>query len=296
MEQVTCHVCRSADVAPYATVHGYELQKCTACALLFVSPLPTEEEIAAVYSTGYFQHEEGDDVFGYADYDQDKESMRPTFEKYLDVIESRTSGKTLFDVGAATGFFLDIAAARGLKTGGNDIAEYAVEAGKKKGHEMWLGDLTELEIPQKYAVVTMWDVLEHVRNPRQTMQSVFDLVEEDGVVVINTVDAKSWWARALGKRWNAIVPPEHLHYFAPNNVTALLEEVGFTDVWVTKIAKKFSLPYIFKTLHRWQGLKIWNWLAAKTDRGWLRTLAIPVNLRDNMVVFATKPKQHDSTH
>lgn len=294
MERVTCHVCQTATAVLYATVHGYDLHKCTVCKLLFVSPLPTEEEISAVYSASYFTHEEGADVFGYADYDQDKESMRPTFERYMDLIEQRVDGRALFDVGAATGFFLDIAAARGWKTAGNDIAQYAVEVGKRKGHQMYCGDLVALELQNAYAVVTMWDVLEHVRDPRKTVQSVFDLLEQGGTVVINTVDAQSWWARALGKRWNAIVPPEHLHYFSGTNLTQLLEESGFTDVWVTKIAKKFSLPYIFKTLHRWQGLRIWAWLARVTEKEWLRSLAIPVNLRDNIVVFATKPKSYEN--
>ena len=85
--------------------------------------------------------------FGYVDYDTDKEPMIPAFNRYLDMCLEWSKmvfdhvPKKLFDVGAATGFFLHIAQARGFEVSGVEMSAFAVGLAKKKGIDVLVGDM-----------------------------------------------------------------------------------------------------------------------------------------------------------
>lgn len=263
---------------------------------MFVHPTPSPETLKAVYSSQYFKNE-GKNNFGYTDYDKDKEPMRGVFELYLEKLEHLTSGRKIFDVGAATGYFLDIAAKCGWKTYGSEISAYGAETAQMRGHKMILGSIVGNTPEEKMDVVTLWDVLEHVDDPKAYLYSVYDMLSENGVVAINTVDASSWWAKTLGPRWHLIVPPEHLNYFSKKSIGIALKDAGFSVIEIRKIGKKFSPAYIFKMLASWQGLLLWKKLAQMTDNSFFRFFSIPINLHDNMFIIARKDhaKSHKNT-
>ncbi len=284
-ETPLCHICRSQDVQFFCEKNGHRLYDCTQCDFTFVFPVP--DNLAAIYGEEYFKNEGKADA-GYTDYDKDKEPMRPVFELYLKKLAGLTEGRNIFDVGAATGYFLDIAKQDGWKTFGSEISDYAAKEAQSRGHEMVAGSIVGRALSEKMHAVTLWDVLEHVDDPRAYLFAVNDMLGDSGMLAINTVDRSSVWARALGPRWHLIVPPEHLNYYSPNNLEMLLRESGFQVLEVKKIGKKFSAAYIFKTLASWQGLPLWSLLAKKTDTALFRKLALPINLRDNVFVLARK--------
>lgn len=254
---------------------------------MFVFPTPSKEVLEKIYEEDYFSNK-GKSEFGYTDYDKDKEPMRLVFELYLDKLSRLTSGRNIFDVGAATGYFLDIAKKDGWHTYGSEISTYGKEEGEHRGHTMYLGSLRDVSCNTKMDVITMWDVLEHVDDPIAYVRDAKELLGSKGIIAINTVDASSLWARIMGMKWHLIVPPEHLNYFSRESLVRLLEAEGFEILEIKKIGKSFSLPYILKTLASWQGLAIWTTLAQWTSRTYLRHISLPINLFDNMFVIAKK--------
>ena len=282
-----CRVCNSKDVRFFCEKNSYRLYDCAKCSFTFVFPIP--QDLASIYSQEYFKNS-GKEHAGYTDYDKDKEPMREVFELNLKKLAGLVSGRKIFDVGAATGYFLDIAKTEGWKTFGSEISTYAANVARSRGHAMTEGsivDRDELKSNQVDAA-TLWDVLEHVDDPRAYLSALNRMLTDDGVLAINTVDRSSLWARLLGSRWQLIVPPEHLNYYSPKNLELLLEECGFTMLEVKKIGKKFSPAYVFKMLASWQGLSVWASLAEKTDSPFFRRFALPINLRDNVFVLARK--------
>lgn len=237
-----------------------------------------------MYNEDYF-HNAGNQEFGYSDYDQDKEPMRHIFERYLGFFGKPGS---IFDIGCATGYFLDRAKEYGWKTYGVEISSYAAHEARSRGHTVYVGELPTLSIEEKMNVVTMWDVLEHVDNPRAYLLAAHKVLNDGGYLAINTVDTSSVWASVMGKRWHLIVPPEHVNYYNPENVRTLLEQTGFEVCDVRKIGKRFSLPYFFTMGYRWQGLVLWKQLAKFFDSPFWRKVWLPVNLRDNMFLIARK--------
>lgn len=282
-ETPRCIICDSvADI--FSEKSGYTLYTCRTCALTFVYSVP---HAASVYGEDYFSGASGG--FGYVDYDADKEPMVQTFEEYLRRIALVTKGKRILDVGTATGFFLQIAKRFGFNVHGVELSPYAAQRAIEKGIPMTIGTLSKVPTSLKFDVITMLDVIEHVYNPALELVYANALLEKDGVLVINTPDIGSLFARLMGARWHLIVPPEHLFYFNRSNMRRLLEQKGFEVLSMSTIGKQFTLQYIFQTLHRWQGLSLWHFLADFCERRtWLKRLALPINLGDNMFVMARK--------
>lgn len=277
-----CVLCR-AHTTIFGKKNGYTLYVCSVCALVFVDPIP---QAIDVYGEDYFAGASAG--FGYVDYDKDKEPMVPTFEKYLARIAALAQGNTLLDVGAATGFFLHLAREHGFDVYGVEISPFAAARAREKGIRMITGTLADLPESPRFNVITMLDVIEHVKEPREELLRVCSLLEKDGVVIINTPDIGSVYARLMGRRWHLIVPPEHLYYFNRKNIQTLLQECGFEVVSISTVGKRFTLQYIFKMLYMWQGLRIWKYVSNLCEHTWLNRVALPINLRDNMFVIARK--------
>lgn len=284
-ESIACPMCGAMGAHLSSSKNGYDIYACPACALRFVHPMP--RATADIYAETYFAGaEEG---FGYVDYDADKQPMVGAFKKYLAYIRKlRPVARTLFDVGAATGFFLEIAQHEGFTVSGVEISEYAAGKAREKGIDMRTGTLDAVPSDSRYDVITMLDLIEHVTDPTDVLRKAHALLAPSGLLVINTPDAGSFYARLMGSRWHLIVPPEHLYYFNRKNISALLERIGFRVRTVTTVGKSFTLPYLFRTLHGWLGWGILDTFAKWSAAPVLRSIAIPINLGDNMFLIAEK--------
>lgn len=287
-QEINCPICGSKKIKFFCEKNRYNIYNCQDCEVGFVWPEPSS--LADIYQAPYFKGDLDDggiNKFGYTDYEEDKKAMRETFVIYLNKILKLTTGKKIFDVGAATGYFLDLAKRAGWQTSGIEISEYAVKIASAKGHQIFLGDLEDLESKERYDVITMWDVLEHLADPKKYLKSVHDVLHQEGILAINTINRSSWWARLWGRNWQAIMPPEHLFYYSVESLKILLEQGGFRIIEKSKIAKKFTLPYIFKVLERRYNLPFLGKLSDLLYKAGFK-IGLPVNLRDNIFIIAKK--------
>lgn len=287
-QAINCPICQAKKINFFCEKNGFKLYNCSACQLIFVWPMPSN--LADIYQASYFKGGLDcgrENKFGYVDYEEDKKAMRETFVVYLNKILKLTAGRTIFDVGAATGYFLDLAKQAGWQTSGIEISGYAVKIARAKGHQIFLGNLEDLESKEKYDVITMWDVLEHLSDPVNYLRLINNILNQDGALVINTIDSGSLWARLWGSNWHAILPPEHLFYYSAKSLKILLEQSGFKIIEKLKIGKKFTPPYICKILaHRYHRPFLGK-LSGFLNRFGFK-IGLPVNLRDNIFIIAKK--------
>lgn len=286
-QKMSCPICGQDSISFCARKNGCDLFRCAMCGLIFIHPLPADT--SHLYNDDYFAGAVRG--FGYVDYDKDKAAMEKQFLQYLADIEMLVGqpGRML-DVGAATGYFLELAKNRGWRPLGVEISAYAAGLAVGKGLDVRTGSLAVLaNFNDRFEAVTMWDVLEHLPDPKTDLSIVHTLSAPGGLLVINTPNAASFLARCLGRRWHLLVPPEHLFYFTPKAVTKLLDEAGFEIINISYPGKKFTLEYIVHTLARWQGFNLWKWLLKFLEkRPRLAQFGLPINLRDNMLVIAKK--------
>jgi len=284
---IRCIACGSDKYSPYSMKGEYTLYQCSDCGHVVVLPIP--ENLSEVYDGEYFTGAKKG--FGYVSYDRDKEPMHAVFEKSLIEAESLLGGVgTLVDVGAATGFFIKIALSRGWNSAGVELSAFAAKKARDSGLDVRTGTLIQNYFPQKSAdLVTLWDVIEHMPNPVEDLEQVRKVLRKDGILLINTPDVGSLYARILKSRWHLIVPPEHIHYFNKKSIRLLLEESGFRVESISTMDKSFTLEYVVQILARWLDVSFIQYLVE-----WLENhptigrLSMYINLRDNMFIVARK--------
>ena len=288
MNNVSCKICGSEAKLSFQK-NNYDFHKCKNCDLIFVHPQPNDLDI--FYDKSYYKSDVSNkDFFGYADYEKDKEPMKSNFVDILEYMKDKVPSQSVFDIGAATGYFLDIAKSKNWATYGSEISNYSYNLSRVKGHKMVLGGLEKYDDTLQFGMVTMWDVLEHLKELNLYLKGVNRILKDEGWVLINTINAKSLWAKLWGKNWNMIIPPEHLFYFSKKNLNKLLEDNGFQIVEYRKMFKKFSLSYIFKVLYNWQKIKVFKKLSIIFDNKFWRKFKIPIYLGDNIFILAKKIK------
>ncbi len=287
LQKISCPVCGKAASHLYVK-EGYRIARCGACCTLFVENPPGDT--SDIYDESYFFG--GASGGGYGSYDEEKEMMRTTFERCLDLIATNQPSGSLFDIGAATGYFLGLARARGYLVSGVDISPAAALEAAKKGIDVKAGTLSSVSLPSNaYEVVTMFDVLEHVADPGKLLAEANQLLAPEGILFGSTPDSLSLNARLMGKRWHMLFPPEHLVLMNDKSLRLLFERKGFDVLWTGRVTKWFSLPYILQTAARWLKIPFLSRLGMHLRGTWLGRVAIPLDLRDNLFFMVRKREQ-----
>ena len=287
LEQAACLFCPE-DVAverlfvdpPLAVV------RCTGCGLVFVSPRVGADYLEEVYGERYWCSPAAKH-YGYTDYRADAADWLRTYRRRVEVLSGRLSlGARVLDVGCAAGFFLEVMDNAGFDVWGIEIsAVIADEARRRVGeeriHRGTLGDAPYR--PQSFDLIAFWDVIEHLPDPVGSLRAARRLLREDGLLLIETQNVESRFARLMGHRWQHFKQVEHLWHFAPSTARRLLEAGGFEQVEVTSrgAGKHVSIDFVVERAGRVHPLLS----TALSPVARLRA-APYVNLLDEMILLA----------
>ncbi len=226
-----CALCGGAGRVMFRK-RGYPIVRCDRCRSGFIPREAVPEDLESLYSPEYF---EGGCASGYPGYVADAAILERNFGRRLALIGSLREPGRLLDVGAAYGLFLKTARARGWNGVGVELAsDCAREAERLSGVPVVAGDFLTVDLSGGFDVVCMLDVLEHMRDPMACLRRAASLLNRDGMLVIETGDLASPWARLLGKHWYFIDPPQHLFYFTRDALVRALQTAGFAGpivVW-----------------------------------------------------------------
>lgn len=243
---IPCNLCGATQTEPYCPSNGLGLVRCGNCGLVYVSPRPDPNELYALYGETYFHNNESG-VVGYTNYIADERNIRKTAARRLAALERFIQRGRMLDVGCAVGFFLDTARGRGWQVEGLDVSNFAVEYAREHfGLSARTGSFTGLEFaPESFDLVTMWDVIEHVPDPKAYIHKAAAVLRSGGVLALATPDIDSLPAKLTGRRWVGYkLSEEHLYYFSRRTLAHMLEEAGF-DILDTRHVGKYVTLRLF---------------------------------------------------
>lgn len=223
----------------------HQFVRCNQCGVERISPQPSNETLAKIYGAHYY------DAWGLHENEQVVADLKKrTFRYVLGKLGRKAApGDKLLDLGAATGFLLEIAAERGYKPYAVEFSEFGANAIAKKfgPGSVFCGELPDAKFPDAgkgdFQVVTMCDYIEHVRDPKQTLTLARQWMAPGGSLAITTPDAGAPSRKLLGHGWTHY-KIEHLFYFNKKNLEQLLLEVGFRSVRFYPLWKSLTLDYI----------------------------------------------------
>jgi hypothetical protein len=258
--------------------------------MLMRGRLPARDELEEIYAPEYFKYSPEAPADGYADYFGDAGRHRETARRRLSLIDRFASSRgRLLDVGAAAGFFVDEAVRVGWEAEGIDIAPQVVEWGRRElDVPLRVGDVAAVEGRGTYAVVTMWDYIEHSLDPAGELATLNELLGPDGIVALSTGDIDSLAARLCRSRWHLLTPRHHNFFFSAGTLVRLLERSGFDIAWLGHPGSRYSLAHLAYKFDRGVRTAVTAAAARRIATSRFGRYSLPLNLLDIVTVVARK--------
>ncbi|MDG1571499.1 class I SAM-dependent methyltransferase [Robiginitalea sp. M366] len=136
-----------------------------------------------------------------------------------------TQGR-LLDLGAGTGAFVRKAREKGFEAQGMEPNAEARKQALQKGVELH-PDLHTIAA-QKFDVITLWHVLEHIPDLEVQLNWLQAHLEPGGLLVLALPNYQSWDARHYAGHWAGYDVPRHLWHFSRQGIQNTLQPYGFT--------------------------------------------------------------------
>ena len=235
MEHVRCSLCGAEAPHPWLETKDrfsgtpFQLVVCNQCGLIYLSPRPTMEELAAYYPEEYEAYQPEASAMSAAQSWHTKR-MWEMQAGYLHRFK-QPPGR-LLDVGCATGEFLNAARARGWQVRGIELIEQSAQLARERyGLEVSTGMLETVDLAEDtYDAITMWDVLEHLPDPRKALEQCHWLLKRGGVVIFSIPNLASFDRYLFGSRWIGWDAPRHFTLFGEETLKQALDQSGFSIV------------------------------------------------------------------
>ena len=241
----SCPVCRLAAGVSYQFCRNddYRIHRCRDCDVEFVFPQPSDEVLSSIYTESYFIGSEDEKTAQMV-----ADIKRATANLYLDVVTRVMNGQTsrLLEIGCGSGDFLIEASRRGFTVEGIEYSEHAAAVANSRLGEkpVVVGTPDTVEIsPATYDIVAAFDVIEHLRDPKTSIEKFRLVLKPGGLIAIVTPSLDSWSRQLLGRHWMEY-KREHITYFSERSLRRLLESAGFSSIEFVPNYKVLTYDYI----------------------------------------------------
>mgnify|MGYP000911688454 CR=1 FL=1 len=234
-----CPVCQGSSFSNYLNVEDFTvshkeftIQQCNACYFLFTNPRPPMEEIGAYYqSEDYISH-----------HDDAKNLMSKvytsvrnhTIKGKVNLINELHSKKgKLLDIGCGTGNFIQACKENGWLVKATEPDSEARNVGATRlGSEIFDSINAPAIQDERFDIITMWHVLEHVHNLNEVVSWLHEHLNPNGKIIIAVPNPQSFDATYYRRFWAAYDVPRHLYHFTKSTMKKLMDNHG---LHVTKV-------------------------------------------------------------
>ena len=199
----------------------YALVHCPACSFVWQSHPPAPEKMHLHYTEAYHRLISESGQNSPVRWRDRKAALAP----------HKQSG-ALLDLGCSSGAFLESMRGESWKLYGIEMSsETARTAEARTGAQVFVGDILDASFaPESMDVITCFDVLEHVYEPRQLIQKVVEWLKPGGIFYVLVPNIDSAEARLFGTYWYGLELPRHISHFSPASLSYMAKTVGLEEV------------------------------------------------------------------
>jgi 2-polyprenyl-3-methyl-5-hydroxy-6-metoxy-1,4-benzoquinol methylase len=217
------------------------------CGLMWLDPMPLEEDIHEAYQT-YYTHGENAQ--------KESQNIKPItkvlsylfqlFLRLTPITKERIALDRMFLVNIKPGKLLEIGCGDGARLGrlsalgwsveGQEVDPVSAAIAAKRGLEIHLGPLEKLSLPaESYDAIVMNHVIEHVHEPVKLLSECRRLLKAKGTLVSVTPNIRSYGHRIFKANWRGLEPPRHVMLHCQESLRLVAQQAGFENpaMWTT---------------------------------------------------------------
>ena len=218
-----CPACGSDRWSTLFTVRAFGIGRCDECRLVFT--------LGAAADDGAMQ---------YPPFDQRETALVRLLRlltnqllreraRLVEGVQAREGGR-LLDFGCGSGAFARLMAGRGYDVVGVEPFSLGRPI-ERPGLRLVRAPLEELRDDLgTFDIITTWQVLEHVPDPRAIVAALAQHLAPGGTLVVSVPNFASWQSRLFGPGWFHLDPPRHLSHFERSSLQALVRAAGLAII------------------------------------------------------------------
>jgi SAM-dependent methyltransferase len=207
----------------YQTAGEFSADRCGDCGLVFVNPMPSAADLAALYPEDYYSYQPPRLLGGPKHWLKSfvglrKKALLPHFDR----------PGTMLDIGCGAGQYLLEMKARGWTVYGAELSKAAAAAGRAAGLDIRGGELMSAGFESgMFDFVRSNHSFEHIPNPQPVLAEIRRVLKPDGKLFIGVPNVDGAMARLFGRYWWYVGLPVHTYGYNPRNLSMLLRDNGF---------------------------------------------------------------------
>ncbi|RKY24273.1 MAG: hypothetical protein DRP79_08015, partial [Planctomycetota bacterium] len=191
---------------------------CEGCGTIFVHPQPDAGDLARHYP---------EDYEAYVTADREKRLKRIYnrlgAQRKANYAARFCAGGEILDIGCGRGDFIDAMRERGYGVHGIEYSRHGAETCRKRELDVTQGDFEGIPLTDStYDLVTMWHVLEHLRDPARAVKRVAASLKPGGCFIFCFPNITALNRSVFGRLWAGYDVPRHLFTFSEKAVERML--------------------------------------------------------------------------
>ena len=234
LETCGCPACGASTASDIGSLGPTALKRCSACSLVYSSPRLTGAVREAMYRGNPGAMDPGlDTMLRRLMTERCGNMRREMFPTPGTSDPGAAPAGSLFEIGSGWGHFLAVSKAYFSNVSGAELSrEQAAHARKAFGIDIVESDIFAAPSSPTHDVIAAWELIEHVPDPARVLGWAFANLRPGGQLALSTPNFDSLYRRLLGPNWFYYIPSQHLTYFSPATMEALLRKLGFAEVRV----------------------------------------------------------------
>ncbi len=249
----------------FGVVGLWNIHRCTACELLWLTPYADKATTQYLYET-YYTHEGLNNAFlsqqNFELFPWNKKLkysilsegcnyplIIPKLYRYLGKIASKIPSlknkamssigtfpyfkhSKLLDLGCGNGDYLLEMKYLGFSVYGIEVDPNSASIARSNNLEIITGELTDNLYPENFFdAIYMNNVIEHLRNPEEVLTFCHKILKKDGLLTLKTCSNTSFAHNLYKENYRGLEVPRHFFIFSPGSLRRLAEKCGFTSTY-----------------------------------------------------------------
>lgn len=225
--------------------NGYPVWDCKKSFRRFTLVQNEKTHLSSVYSDEYFLNGKA----GYPNYLDEKDIIVNHGIYYAKIVQKYANPGKIFDVGCAAGFILKGFENYGWKAFGIEPNVAMCTYGKNELNlDICTGSIEDYKSDHKFDLVSLIQVIGHFYDIDRAMENISLLLNQNGLVLVESWNMKSLVARVFGKYWHAYCPPSAINWFSDESLTKLFNSYGFELIDSGYPKKRISFKHVLSIL------------------------------------------------